>query len=136
MIGFVLAAIAMLLALIPCGIVLVRGRVMEAVVAFEAIRSGRVGAAGSTGTVLGLGLRQLPRARPMTARTLVADVLLGLAVVIVLASSVGILVMRDVYQKLQDTIRRGQRLAAGTPPASTEDRQTRPGGGPDPQDTP
>jgi multisubunit Na+/H+ antiporter MnhF subunit len=37
MIGFVLAAIAMLLALIPCGIVLVRGRVMEAVVAFEAI---------------------------------------------------------------------------------------------------
>lgn len=35
--GFVLAAIAMLLALIPCGVVLVRGRVMEAVVAFEAI---------------------------------------------------------------------------------------------------
>jgi multisubunit Na+/H+ antiporter MnhG subunit len=36
----------------------------------------------------------------MTARTLVADVLLGLAVVIVLASSLGILVMRDIYQKL------------------------------------
>ena len=30
----------------------------------------------------------------------VVDVLLGLAVLIVLASSVGILVMRDVYQKL------------------------------------
>jgi len=30
----------------------------------------------------------------------VVDVLLGLAVVIVLASSVGLLVMRDVYQKL------------------------------------
>ncbi len=37
MIGFVLAAIAMLLAVIPCGIVLVRGHAMEAVVAFEAI---------------------------------------------------------------------------------------------------
>lgn len=36
----------------------------------------------------------------MTARTLVADILLGLAVLIVLASSVGVLVMRDVYQKL------------------------------------
>jgi multisubunit Na+/H+ antiporter MnhG subunit len=32
--------------------------------------------------------------------TVVADVLLGGAVLIVLASSVGILVMRDVYQKL------------------------------------
>lgn len=37
MIGFVLAAVVMLLALIPCGIVLVKGRAMEAVVAFEAI---------------------------------------------------------------------------------------------------
>jgi multisubunit Na+/H+ antiporter MnhG subunit len=36
----------------------------------------------------------------MTIRTIVADVLLGLAVVVVLASSVGILLMRDVYQKL------------------------------------
>ena len=36
----------------------------------------------------------------MTARTLVADVLLGMAVLVVLASSVGILVMRDVYDKL------------------------------------
>ena len=36
----------------------------------------------------------------MTARTVVADVLLGLAVLIVLGSSVGILLMRDVYQKL------------------------------------
>ena len=36
----------------------------------------------------------------MTARTIGADVLLGLATVIVLGSSVGILVMRDVYQKL------------------------------------
>ena len=35
--GFVVAAIAMLLALIPCGIVLVRGSAMAAVVAFEAI---------------------------------------------------------------------------------------------------
>jgi monovalent cation/proton antiporter MnhG/PhaG subunit len=32
--------------------------------------------------------------------TLVADVLLGLAVVVVLASSLGVLVMPDVYQKL------------------------------------
>lgn len=36
----------------------------------------------------------------MTARTVVADVLLGLAVLIVLASSIGILAMRDVYDKL------------------------------------
>ena len=36
----------------------------------------------------------------MTARTVVADVLLGLAVLIVLGSSVGILLMRDVYQKV------------------------------------
>jgi multisubunit Na+/H+ antiporter MnhF subunit len=35
--GFVIAAIAMLLALIPCGIVLARGSAMAAVVAFEAI---------------------------------------------------------------------------------------------------
>jgi multisubunit Na+/H+ antiporter MnhF subunit len=35
--GFVVAAIAMLIALIPCGVVLVRGKTMEAVVAFEAI---------------------------------------------------------------------------------------------------
>jgi multicomponent Na+:H+ antiporter subunit G len=32
--------------------------------------------------------------------TLVADVLLGLAVVVVLTSSLGVLVMPDVYQKL------------------------------------
>jgi multicomponent Na+:H+ antiporter subunit F len=37
MTGFVVAAILMLVALIPCGIVLVRGQAMEAVVAFEAI---------------------------------------------------------------------------------------------------
>jgi multisubunit Na+/H+ antiporter MnhG subunit len=36
----------------------------------------------------------------VNAREILADVLLGLAVVIVLASSVGVLVMRDVYQKL------------------------------------
>jgi len=36
----------------------------------------------------------------VTGRDLLADVLLGLAVAIVLASSVGLLVMRDVYQKL------------------------------------
>ncbi|HKR67266.1 MAG TPA: monovalent cation/H+ antiporter complex subunit F [Streptosporangiaceae bacterium] len=35
--GFVLAAIGMLVALIPGGIVLVRGTVMESVVAFELI---------------------------------------------------------------------------------------------------
>ena len=35
--GFVIAAIAMLAALIPAGIVLVRGEVMAAVVAFELI---------------------------------------------------------------------------------------------------
>ena len=36
----------------------------------------------------------------MTGRELLADVLLGVAVLIVLASSIGILVMRDAYQKL------------------------------------
>jgi multisubunit Na+/H+ antiporter MnhG subunit len=36
----------------------------------------------------------------VTAQAIVADVLLTLAVVLVLASSVGILVMRDTYQKL------------------------------------
>jgi multisubunit Na+/H+ antiporter MnhF subunit len=35
--AFVVAAIAMLLGLIPCGIVLCRGTVMDAVVAYEAI---------------------------------------------------------------------------------------------------
>ena len=35
--GFVVAASAMLIALIPCGVVLVCGKTMEAVVAFEAI---------------------------------------------------------------------------------------------------
>jgi multisubunit Na+/H+ antiporter MnhG subunit len=36
----------------------------------------------------------------VTAQAIVADVLLGLAVVLVLASSAGILAMRDTYQKL------------------------------------
>ena len=36
----------------------------------------------------------------MTVHGIVADVLLGLAAVVVLASSAGILVMRDAYQKL------------------------------------
>jgi multisubunit Na+/H+ antiporter MnhG subunit len=36
----------------------------------------------------------------VSGREILADVLLGLAVLIVLASSVGILVMRDAYQKL------------------------------------
>lgn len=36
----------------------------------------------------------------MTGRDVAADILLGLAVVVVLASSVGVLVMRDVYRKL------------------------------------
>jgi multisubunit Na+/H+ antiporter MnhG subunit len=36
----------------------------------------------------------------MSAREILADALLGLAVVIVLASSIGILVMPDTYQKL------------------------------------
>ncbi len=36
----------------------------------------------------------------MSGREILADVLLALAVVIVLASSIGILVMRDAYQKL------------------------------------
>ena len=35
--GFVVAAILMLAAVVPCGVVLVRGSAMEAVVAFEAI---------------------------------------------------------------------------------------------------
>ena len=37
MISFVVAAIAMLAGVIPCGIVLYRGTLMEAVVAYEAI---------------------------------------------------------------------------------------------------
>ncbi|MGH3124414.1 MAG: monovalent cation/H(+) antiporter subunit G [Streptosporangiaceae bacterium] len=36
----------------------------------------------------------------MSAPGIIADILLGLAAVLVLASSVGILVMRDAYQKL------------------------------------
>jgi multisubunit Na+/H+ antiporter MnhG subunit len=36
----------------------------------------------------------------VSGREILADVLLGLAVLIVLASSVGVLVMRDAYQKL------------------------------------
>ena len=36
----------------------------------------------------------------MTAQQVLADILLGLAAAIVLTSSVGILVMRDAYQKL------------------------------------
>jgi multicomponent Na+:H+ antiporter subunit F len=37
--SFIIAAIAMLVALVPCGIVLVRGQAMSAVVAYEAITS-------------------------------------------------------------------------------------------------
>jgi multicomponent Na+:H+ antiporter subunit F len=37
--AFVIAAIAMLAAVIPCGIVMLRGKIMEAVVAYEAVSS-------------------------------------------------------------------------------------------------
>jgi multicomponent Na+:H+ antiporter subunit F len=37
--GFVVAAAAMLIAVIPCGIVMLRGQIMSAVVAYEAISS-------------------------------------------------------------------------------------------------
>ncbi|HEY5352182.1 MAG TPA: monovalent cation/H+ antiporter complex subunit F [Streptosporangiaceae bacterium] len=37
--AFVIAAIVMLVAVIPCGIVVVRGKVMDAVVAYEAVSS-------------------------------------------------------------------------------------------------
>lgn len=37
--AFVIAAIAMLVAVIPCGIVMLRGKIMESVVAYEAIGS-------------------------------------------------------------------------------------------------
>ena len=37
--GFVIAAIAMLIGVVPCGIVVCRGEVMEGVVAYEAISS-------------------------------------------------------------------------------------------------
>ena len=37
--SFAIAAIAMLVAVIPCGIVVVRGQLMDAVVAYEAITS-------------------------------------------------------------------------------------------------
>jgi multisubunit Na+/H+ antiporter MnhF subunit len=39
MTGFVVAAIGMLIGVIPCGIVLLRGKLMEAVVAYEVISS-------------------------------------------------------------------------------------------------
>lgn len=39
MTGFIVAAIAMLIGVIPCGIVMCRGRVMEALVAYEVISS-------------------------------------------------------------------------------------------------
>ena len=37
--GFVIAAIAMLIGTIPCGVVVLRGQIMAAVVAYEAISS-------------------------------------------------------------------------------------------------
>jgi hypothetical protein len=37
--AFVIAAIVMLAAVIPCGIVMLRGKIMEAVVAYEAVGS-------------------------------------------------------------------------------------------------
>jgi multicomponent Na+:H+ antiporter subunit F len=37
--GFVIAAIAMLIGTVPCGIVVLRGEIMAAVVAYEAISS-------------------------------------------------------------------------------------------------
>lgn len=37
--AFVVAAIAMLVAVIPCGIVMLRGKIMEAAVAYEAVGS-------------------------------------------------------------------------------------------------
>jgi multicomponent Na+:H+ antiporter subunit F len=37
--GFIIAAIAMLIATIPCGIVVLRGQLMSAVMAYEAISS-------------------------------------------------------------------------------------------------
>jgi multicomponent Na+:H+ antiporter subunit F len=37
--SFVIAAIAMLVAVIPCGIVVARGELMDAVVAYEAVSS-------------------------------------------------------------------------------------------------
>ncbi len=37
--GFVIAALAMLVAVIPCGIVVVRGKLMDAVVGYQAISS-------------------------------------------------------------------------------------------------
>ncbi len=39
MTGFIVTAIVMLIAVIPCGIVMVRGKVMEAVVAYEVVSS-------------------------------------------------------------------------------------------------
>jgi multicomponent Na+:H+ antiporter subunit F len=37
--GFIIAAVAMLVAIVPCGIVIWRGELMAAVVAYEAISS-------------------------------------------------------------------------------------------------
>jgi multisubunit Na+/H+ antiporter MnhF subunit len=39
MTAFIVAAIAMLIGVIPCGIVMIRGKIMEAVVAYEVISS-------------------------------------------------------------------------------------------------
>ena len=117
--AFVAAAIAMLVALIPAGIVLYRGELVASVVAYEFITSVVVmvlalrragfpapepvraaGGAGGAPVWQRAGLRPRAGALAVMGRQVVADVLLGLAVVTTLGASVGVLVMRDAYQKL------------------------------------
>ena len=117
--AFIAAAIAMLIAIIPAGIVLCRGELAASVVAYEFITSvdrdgARPARAGlpalqrvrAARPARGAHVRQRAGLRPghgalaVMARDIVCDILLGLAVLIVASASVGVLVMRDAYQKL------------------------------------
>ena len=115
---FHVAAIGMLPAVDPVRIVVWPRPVMDALVAYEAVSvdrghgadlagrrvpaARRVRAAGAAGRA---DAGQRPGVRPVPGALAViqgvaADVLLGLAAAIVLASALGVLVMRDVYRKL------------------------------------
>src|ERR1700721_2217355 len=117
--AFTAAAIAMLICLIPAGIVIARGDLPSAVVAYQfvtavmvmvlallaqasrpvrAVRAG--GAARAADVRRRAGVCPGHGALVVTARDVGADVLLGLAVLIVAGASLGVLLMRDAYQKL------------------------------------
>ena len=117
MTGFMVAAIVMLAGVVPCGIVMCRGTVMEALVAYEVVSSIAVMvlillAEGFGGPPSSSCRCCWPCCCSAAAwcssgrwsagcdQEITADVLLGLAAATVLASALGILVMRDVYRKL------------------------------------